>query len=167
MQLHELQSPKGSRKKKRIVGRGRGSGKGKTSGRGENGQRSRTGRWSAKGSEGGQMRLIRRLPKVGFRSHRPILNQIIKLDQLNCFKKDTVVTAELLKSEGLISSLNKPYKILGDGELKNALTIQAESVSKSALEKIKKAGGKVEVAKKESKNPRIHPQKKTRYKSSL
>ncbi len=155
MQLHQLHSPKGSRKRKKIVGRGRGSGSGKTCGRGENGQRSRTGRWATKASEGGQMRLIRRLPKVGFRSHRPILNQVVKLEDLNRFKKDTVVTGELLKTEGLISSLNKPFKILGDGELKNALIVQA-TVSKSAQEKIEKAGGKVEeVVKKEKKDSKV------------
>lgn len=146
MDLSNLQSPKGSRKSKRIVGRGRGSGRGKTCGRGENGQRSRTGRWSAKASEGGQMRLIRRLPKVGFRSHRPILNQVVHVGSLERFAKDTVVTAELLKKERLISSLNKPFKILSDGELKTALVVQAESISKVAKEKIEKAGGKVEIA---------------------
>ena len=125
MNLSQLNSPKGSRKRKRIVGRGRGSGRGKTSGRGENGQRSRSGRWCAKASEGGQIRLIRRLPKVGFRSHRPILNQIVHVGSLERFDKDTVVTAELLKQERLISSLNKPFKILGDGELKTALIVQA------------------------------------------
>ncbi|MBZ0165614.1 MAG: 50S ribosomal protein L15 [Candidatus Omnitrophica bacterium] len=146
MNLSQLQSPKGSRKSKRIVGRGRGSGRGKTAGRGENGQRSRSGRWCAKASEGGQMRLIRRLPKVGFRSHRPTLNQVVHIGSLERFEKGTVVTAELLKRERLISSLNKPFKILGDGELKTALIVQAESVSKSAKEKIEKAGGKVEIA---------------------
>ncbi|MGE0269047.1 MAG: 50S ribosomal protein L15 [Candidatus Omnitrophota bacterium] len=146
MQLHELVSPKGSRKRRKIVGRGKGSGLGKTSGRGQKGQTSRSGDWSPKAHEGGQMRLIRRLPKVGFNSHRPILNQIVKVESLNRFKKDTIVTAELLKSEGLIKSLNKPFKILGDGELKNALIVQAESVSESAKEKIIKAGGKVEIA---------------------
>ena len=92
------------------------------------------------------MRLIRRLPKVGFRSHRPVLNQVVHVGSLEQFDKDTVVTAELLKKAGLISSLNKPFKILGDGELKKALVVQAESVSKSAKEKIEKAGGKVEIA---------------------
>ncbi len=80
MQLHELKSPKGSRKKKRIIGRGRGSGAGGTAGRGENGQKSRTGYHILLGSEGGQTSLIRRLPKVGFRNPHPILNQIVKLN---------------------------------------------------------------------------------------
>lgn len=156
MQLHELQSPKGSRKKKRIFGRGKGSGRGKTSGRGENGQRSRSGRWSLSSSEGGQMPLIRRLPKVGFRSKRPILNQIVTLVGLNKFEKDAVVTIESLKAQGLINSLNKPVKILGNGEIKKSLIIKIKSVSKSAKEKIEKAGGKIEVVKEV-----INKQKKT------
>jgi large subunit ribosomal protein L15 len=146
MELHDLRSPKGSRKRKKIVGRGKGSGSGKTSGRGENGQRSRsTGRRGPVGSsEGGQMPLIRRLPKVGFRSKRPILNQIVHLKRLNIFKDGTVINAEFLKAQGLIKSLNKPFKILGDGEIKKSLVIQAKSISKSAEEKVLKAGGKIE-----------------------
>lgn len=146
MQLHELKSPKGSRKRKKIVGRGPGSGLGKTSGRGANGQRSRSGRWSPKGSEGGQMRLIRRLPKVGFRSHRPIFNQVVNIEGLERFKAGDVVNAESLKEKGLISSVNKPVKILGVGEIKKSLTVQGVSISKSAQDKIVKAGGKVDTA---------------------
>ena len=96
MQLHELKSPKNSRKRKKIVGRGRGSGLGKTSGRGENGQKSRTGCSLVRSSEGGQMPLIRRLPKVGFTSHRPILNQIVTLDALNKLENNAVVDKKLL-----------------------------------------------------------------------
>ncbi len=145
MQLQDLKSPKGSRKRKKIVGRGRGSGFGKTSGRGENGQKSRsTGRATVGSSEGGQMPLIRRLPKVGFRSHRPILNQIVPLERLGKYKEGTVINAEFLKAEGLISSLNKPFKILGDGEIKKPLVFQVKSISKTAKDKVLKAGGKIE-----------------------
>ncbi|MCA9399417.1 MAG: 50S ribosomal protein L15 [Candidatus Omnitrophica bacterium] len=147
MQLHQLKAPKGVRKGKRIVGRGRGSGRGKTSGRGENGQRSRSGRWSAKASEGGQMRLIRRLPKVGFRSHNPILNQVVNLEALNKFEKGDVVSVQTLKEKGLISSSRKPVKILAKGDIKKALTVQIASISKAAQEKITKAGGKIEEVK--------------------
>ena len=91
------------------------------------------------------MRLIRRLPKVGFNSHRPILNQVVNVEDLNRFDKGTLVNADSLKVKGLIKSLNKPIKILGQGELKHSLTVQIESISKSAREKIEKAGGKVEV----------------------
>jgi len=145
MQLHELKSPKGSRKRRKIVGRGRGSGVGNTSGRGENGQKSRPGRAVNLGSEGGQNRLIRRLPKVGFRNPNPIVNQVVKLDDLNIFDKGAIVNVESLKAQGLIKSVNKPFKVLGDGDLKKALTIQTKSISKTAAEKVVKAGGKVEI----------------------
>ena len=144
MQVHDLRSPKGSRKRKRIVGRGIGSGRGKTSGRGENGQGSREGRGVLKSSEGGQISLIRRLPKVGFRSHRPKVYQLVQMESLTQFKDGSVVDAKTLKDKGLIKSMFKPYKVLGDGEIKKALNVQAYSFSKSASEKIQKAGGKVE-----------------------
>lgn len=145
MQLQDLKSPKGSRKRKKIVGRGRGSGFGKTSGRGENGQKARsTGRVLVGSSEGGQMPLIRRLPKVGFRSKHPVLNQVVSLARLNKFENGTVINAEFLKQQGLIKSLHKPFKILGDGEIKKSLVIQADSISETARDKVIKAGGKIE-----------------------
>jgi len=118
MQLHDIKAPRGARKSKRIVGRGNGSGRGKTSGRGENGQRSRTGRWSSKGSEGGQMPLIRRLPKVGFRNQNATVYQVINVQQLSAFDKNTVIDVDCLKKSGLIRSRRKPIKILGVGDLK-------------------------------------------------
>lgn len=151
MQLNELGSPRGSRKRRKIVGRGRGSGHGKTSCRGEKGQNSRsTGRAVLIGSEGGQMPLMKRIPKVGFRSHRPILNQVVKLEGLNQFAAGTVINAELLKSRGLIQSLNKPFKILADGEITKSLVIGEGSVSKAAQEKIVQAGGRIEIPKENS-----------------
>ncbi len=144
MQLNDIRAPKGARKRKRILGRGPGSGRGKTAGRGQDGQSSRAGRSTLMGSEGGQMPLIRRLPKFGFTSHRPILNQVVNVGDLNVFEKDAVITAESLKAKGLIKSLNKPFKILGDGELKKALNFKIKSISKSAREKIEKAGGTME-----------------------
>ncbi|OGX34964.1 MAG: 50S ribosomal protein L15 [Omnitrophica WOR_2 bacterium RIFCSPHIGHO2_02_FULL_52_10] len=144
MQLHDLKSPPGSRKRRKIVGRGSGSGHGKTCGRGEKGQNSRsTGRTLVDGLEGGQMPLIRRLPKVGFRSKRPVLNQVVDLGRLNRFKEGTVIDADFLKTHGLIKSLNKPFKIMGDGEIKRALVFHTERMSVSAREKVLKAGGKI------------------------
>ena len=144
MRVQDLKPPKGSRKRRKIVGRGRGSGHGKTSCRGENGQKSRsTGRTLIGSSEGGQMPLIRRLPKVGFRSKRPVLNQVVHLGRLSGFGDGTVINAEFLKAHGLIKSLNKPFKILGGGEITKPLVIQFRSVSKTARQKIIKAGGKV------------------------
>jgi len=148
MQLHELKSPKGSRHRRKIVGRGPGSGHGKTSCRGDKGQKSRSGAGINLYSEGGQMALIRRLPKVGFRSKRPILNQVVNVELLTKFKSGTVINAEFLKQQGLISSLNKSFKILGDGDVKNALTVQAQYISKTAREKIVKAGGTIEIIEK-------------------
>lgn len=147
MYLHELKSPVGSRKRKKLLGRGAGSGHGRTSGRGQKGQTSRSsGRKLIGTSEGGQMPLAKRLPKVGFRSKRPILNQVVDLKQLNQLENGTVINAALLKSQGLIESIHKPFKILGDGELKKSVVIEAGSVSQTAREKILKAGGKVTTA---------------------
>jgi len=152
MFLHQLSSPKGSRVRKVRKGRGPGSGLGKTSGRGHKGQRSRSGRGIILGSEGGQMPIIRRLPKVGFNSTNPIVYQVVQLDRLNCFDANATVNAETLKKAKLISSSRKPYKILSRGELKKALTVQANAFSADAAEKIKKVGGKAEViGKKEAK----------------
>ena len=144
MYLHELKSPKGSRKRRKIVGRGQGSGHGKTSCRGQTGQLSRSGRAVILGSEGGQMSLIRRLPKVGFRRKNPLVYQIVKLSSLNTLNEGTTIDAEFLKLKGLIKNIYKPYKILGDGEMTKSLVIRASSFSKSAEEKILKAGGKAE-----------------------
>lgn len=144
MFIHELKSPVGSRKKRKIVGRGRGSGHGKTSGKGQKGQNSRSGRAVIMGSEGGQMSLIRRLPKVGFNSKRPILYQVVNLSSLTKFKEGTVVDTAFLKVHKLISSSRKPFKILGDGDIKKPLVCHAHSFSKTAEDKIVKAGGKAE-----------------------
>ncbi len=151
MFLHQLSSPKGSRVRKIRKGRGPGSGQGKTSARGHNGQRSRSGRGIILGLEGGQMPLIRRLPKVGFNSTNPIVFQVVQLETLNRFDAQTTVNSDVLKKAKLISSSRRPYKILSRGELKKALTVQANAFSADAAEKIAKAGGKAElIAKKES-----------------
>ena len=92
------------------------------------------------------MPLAKRLPKVGFRSKRPILNQVVDLKQLNELESGTVINAAFLKSQGLIESIHKPFKILGDGELKKSVVIEGGSVSQTAREKILKAGGKVPTA---------------------
>ena len=89
------------------------------------------------------MPLAKRLPKVGFRSKRPILNQVVDLKQLNQLENGTVINVALLKSKGLIESIHKPFKILGDGELKKSVVIEEGSVSQAARENILKVGGKV------------------------
>jgi len=147
MKINELKPPRGSHKKKKRVGRGSGSGRGKTSGRGHKGQKSRSGTKRKFGFEGGQMPLIRRLPKRGFKSPQPQSYQIVNVEQLNKFKKDEIVEPKSLKEKGLIKTTRKKVKILGEGGLKLSLTVKAHKFSKSAQEKIKKAEGKVEILK--------------------
>ncbi len=145
MNLSSLHPPKGSRHRKHRVGRGIGSGTGKTAGAGNKGQLSRTGYSRRAGFEGGQMPLHRRIPKRGF--HNPFRKEfaIVNLDQLAAFAPGETVTPERLAQAGVVKQARHGIKILGDGELKAALTVQAHAFSKSAREKILQAGGKVEV----------------------
>ncbi len=145
MQWHHIRSPLGSRKRKKIVGRGRGSGHGKRSGKGQKGQSARAGRGVMTAYEGGQMRLLRRLPKVGFNSKWPTEYQIVNIEALNRFKDGTTVNPELLKNQKLIKTLRRPVKILSDGSVSKKLTVVAHRFSKTASEAITKAGGKVQL----------------------
>ena len=145
MQLHQVRSPLGSRKRKVIVGRGRGSGHGKRSGKGQTGQNSRAGRGVMSAYEGGQMRLLRRLPKVGFNSKWPTEYQIVNINSLNCFTDGTTVNPEALKNQKLIKTLRRPVKILSEGSISKKLTVVAHRFSKTASEAITKAGGKTQV----------------------
>lgn len=145
MKLHELKPAPGSKREKRRVGRGQASGAGKTSGRGHGGQNSRTGGGVRIGFEGGQLPLYRRLPKRGFSNFRfKTRYAIINLSQL-AEMEETTITPELLLEKGIIKKILDGVKILGDGELDRAIEVQAHKFSQSAVEKIEKAGGKVEV----------------------
>ncbi len=144
MKLHTLKAPAGSHKKRKILGRGSSSGHGKTSTRGSKGQTSRSGRATYPGFEGGQSPLIRRMPKRGFTSKFTKVYQVVNLASLAKIK-DAVITPALLLEKRLVKSKNKQIKILGEGELKFPVTIQAHAFSKSAEEKIRKAGGNFEV----------------------
>ncbi len=144
MRLHELKEDKNIKKTKRK-GRGIASGLGKTSGRGHGGQKSRSGGGVRPGFEGGQMPLQQRLPKRGFTNIFGSELAMLNVEKLNDFTDGTVVTPALLKKVGLIKKLKDGLKILGQGELKKKLTVQANKFSKSAVEKIEAAGGKVEV----------------------
>jgi len=146
MQLHQLSPAPGAKKKAKQLGRGIGSGKGKTAGKGHKGQWARQGGGVRPGFEGGQMPLLRRLPKRGFTSNFRKEFSTVNVGLLNQFKKGTEITAELLKDIGILSKI-EPYglKVLGDGELTVALTIKAAKFTKQAKEKIEKAGGKAEV----------------------
>ncbi|MBI3252867.1 MAG: 50S ribosomal protein L15 [Candidatus Omnitrophica bacterium] len=145
MPLNNLKRPRGSKKRPKIVGRGRGSGHGKTSGRGNKGQNARASGGVRPGFEGGQMPLIRRVPKRGFTFTPKAKYQIVPLERLSGFASGAEVTPEILHQAEVIGKKNFPVKILGDGDLKHALKIKAHAFSKSALEKIKKAGGTAEV----------------------
>ncbi|MCM8779428.1 MAG: 50S ribosomal protein L15 [Candidatus Omnitrophica bacterium] len=145
MKIHTLR-PKIKRKTKKRLGRGTGSGHGKTSGRGQKGQKARTGFELRPGFEGGQMPLIRRIPKRGFVNKFAKEFQIVNLGMLDRkFAKEEKVTPEILKERGLISKLSLPVKILGEGELSKPLTICAHKFSKQAIEKIKKAQASFEL----------------------
>ena len=143
--LSNLRPPRGSRHRKVRVGRGMGSKLGKTAGRGNKGQKSRSGYKSRRGFEGGQMPLHRRIPKRGF--HNPFGRElaIINVAALNAFSEGDVVTPELLLERGILSARRHGVKVLGDGELNVALTVQAHAFSKSAEQKIAAAGGKAEI----------------------
>ena len=142
--LDRLKRPKGAKKRKKVVGRGRGSGHGKTSGRGEKGQNSRASGGVRPGFEGGQMPLIRRVPKRGFTFEGKAKFEVISLERLDRFPAGTEVTPEVLKKANLVKKHVSRVKILGDGDLKHPLVIKAHAFSRSALEKIRKAGGKAE-----------------------
>ncbi len=144
MGLHNLHIPSGAHQRKRILGRGPSSGHGKTSTRGSKGQTSRAGRDMYLGFEGGQTPLIRRIPKRGFVSTFRKEYQIVNLGDLKRAKAGEI-NPEALEKIGLIKDKNKLVKILGEGELKEALKVKAHAFSRSAQEKIKTAGGTFEV----------------------
>jgi large subunit ribosomal protein L15 len=143
--LSNLKPPRGSRHRKVRVGRGMGSKLGKTSGAGNKGQQSRRGYSRRAGFEGGQMPLHRRLPKHGFSSPFPKTFSIVNVETLNSFAAGETVTPEALAGMRIVRARRERIKILGNGDLKVALTVRAHAFSKSAQGKILGAGGKVEV----------------------
>jgi len=143
--LNNLVRPKGANKKSKRVGRGIGSGHGKTATRGYKGQKSRSGSSVRPGFEGGQMPLYRRLPKRGFTNIFRKEYAIVNLDVLGKFNAGSTVDPQVLREEGIVRDLRDGLKILGNGDLKHALIVRAHKFSKSAVEKIQKAGGSVEV----------------------
>lgn len=145
MELHELKPAAGAKKISKRVGRGIGSGTGGRSGRGQDGQKSRSGYSRRFGFEGGQMPLIRRVPKRGFTNIFAKQIAIVNVDSLNVFEEGSVVTVESILEKNLVKKTLDGIKILGNGELNKALTVKCSMVSKSAKDKIEAAGGKVEV----------------------
>jgi large subunit ribosomal protein L15 len=145
MDLSNLKPAPGSTKNRKRIGRGPGSGSGKTSGKGHKGQNARSGGGVKPGFEGGQMPLQRRVPKRGFTSLNKKVYNLINLRDLEVFDAGTVVDVEQFGKSGLVTNMKDGIKILADGELTKALTVQAHKFSKSAIEKIEAAGGKAEV----------------------
>ena len=144
MRLHNFRPRPGSRHRVKRLGCGESSGHGKTSGKGHKGQKARSGGSIRLGFEGGQMPLIRRLPKRGFNNAAFHKNYaIVNLDDLNEFKAGTVVSEQLLRESKLVRGHFVGIKILGGGELKHGLTVEADKVSAAAREKIEKAGGTI------------------------
>ena len=147
MKLNELKPAPGATRSRKRVGRGNASGWGGTCGRGHKGQKSRSGGSIPAWFEGGQMPLVRRLPKRGPRriAHKRLAYDVINVQTLNLFEEAAVVSPQLLRKAGLIKRKNALIKILGDGELEKQLSVQAHSFSKTAIEKIESKGGTAEI----------------------
>jgi large subunit ribosomal protein L15 len=146
MKLNDLRPDEGSRKKRKRVGRGISAGQGKTAGRGTKGQKARSGGGVAPYFEGGQLPLARRLPyKRGFNNPNKIVYQPVNLRDLAGFEEGTEIEPVVLTIVGLLKSPDDPFVILGDGDINVSLTVKAHRFSKSAQEKIEKAGGRVEL----------------------
>ena len=151
IRLHNLKPRPGAKHRTKRLGIGESSGHGKTSGKGHKGQKARSGGSIRLGFEGGQMPLIRRLPKRGFNNARFKKHYaLINLDDLNEFKAGTVINEEMLRASKHIRGKVVGLKVLGRGELKHELTIEADKVSDSAREKIEKAGGTVTLRERKS-----------------
>ncbi len=145
MKLNELKPAAGSKKTRKRLGRGLGSGRGKTAGRGQKGQKSRSGFSQGAGWEGGRSRLVMRLPKRGF-SRVGTVFQLVNLDDLNLFEAGTTVGPVALRERGVIRHVDRPIKLLGNGELEiQGLTVQVDACSKSAAHAVRSAGGTLEV----------------------
>ncbi len=156
IRLHNMRTRPGSKHRVKRLGSGESSGHGKTSGKGHKGQKARSGGSLRLGFEGGQMPLIRRLPKRGFNNAAFHKNYaIVNLSDLNAFKEGTVVNEQLLRDSNLIRGHGAGLKILGGGELKHGLTVEADKISASAREKIEKAGGTVTLREKPVRGPRV------------
>jgi large subunit ribosomal protein L15 len=143
MNLGTLKPPEGSRKKKKRVGRGDGSGHGGTAGKGAKGQNARSGHSVRPNFEGGQMPLTRRMPKRGFKNPMRRIIAIVNIEQLKKFQEGSIVNRETLEAFGLVSGRVDGIKVLGNGEINFALSVNVDQVSRGAREKIEAAGGTI------------------------
>lgn len=144
MQLHAITNAPGAVRSKKRVGCGESSGHGKTSGRGTKGQMSRSGHKRKATFEGGQMRLIRKIPKRGFNNPVKVYFAPVNLGDLDQFEAGSEVTPAMMEKAGLVHDASKPVKVLGSGELSKKLTVKAQAFSASAREKITALGGACE-----------------------
>jgi large subunit ribosomal protein L15 len=147
MNLHSLKNTVGARTTRKRLGRGQGSGLGKTSGRGHKGQYARSGHKHKLGFEGGQMRMIRRIPKVGFKNISRLEYVPVNVSKLEAFEAGTVITPDVLIASGLAKGVKDGIKILGAGVLSKKFTVKAHAFSGDAKAKIEAAGGTCEVVK--------------------
>lgn len=145
MKLNEIGAPAGANRKTKRRGKGSGSGHGKTSCRGRKGALKRSGRTTRPGFEGGQMPLIRRIPKRGFISAFKKFYQVVNVGSLNRFDANSAIGPAELKKAGLIGSEQEMVKVLGDGKLEKALTVKAHKFSASAIKQLEAAGAKMEI----------------------
>ncbi len=145
MRLERLSPPEGAKRARTRVGRGIGSGHGKTSGRGHKGQRARSGGTKGPMFEGGQMPLVRRIPKRGFTSPFKVRFAVVNVEDLERFQENAVISPETLQASGMIKRACDRVKILGEGDITKPVTVRAHAFSRSAVAKIEQAGGKVEV----------------------
>ncbi len=145
MKLHEISPAAGSTTAPKRLGRGVGSGLGKTSGKGHKGSKARSGGGKAQGFEGGQMKLVRRIPKRGFTNIYAKEYATINISALEAFEDGAVVDALALKNAGIVKNPLDGIKVLGNGELTKKLTVKAAKFTKTAAEKIEGNGGKAEV----------------------
>ncbi|MFQ5828878.1 MAG: 50S ribosomal protein L15 [Candidatus Methylomirabilia bacterium] len=146
MRLDELRPAPGGRRRAKRIGRGPGSGQGKTAGKGQKGQKARSGGGKGAGYEGGQMPLYRRVPKRGFTPRTRTVYAVVNLKDLSSFARGSIVDPDRLVEARLIKKADRRgVKILGEGDLAQAVTVRAHAVSASARQKIEGAGGRVEV----------------------
>ncbi len=143
--LDSLVPHEGAKKKKKRIGRGQGSGHGKTAGKGSKGQKSRSGASIPAGFQGGQMPIYRQLPKRGFKNPFRKSYGVLNVSTLGAIEYDGVIDLEFLQKRGLVRKRDKLVKILGDGEINRAVNIRVHAVSRTAREKIEKAGGSIEI----------------------
>lgn len=147
MKINEIRAPKGANRNTKRRGLGSGSGHGKTACRGRKGAKKRSGRMTRPGFEGGQMPLIRRLPKRGFNSPFGVTYQVVNIGSLNRFQANSTVGPAEFKKAGLVHSEQRPVKILGDGKVDKAIMVKAHKASASAKKALDAAGGKIEILK--------------------